>query len=77
MTVLFSSHELAPLLGHIDGVLYLGHAAAALGGVDEVITAECLSRLYGAPMDVVHVDGRIFVIAGGDAAPAQPRHAAL
>jgi zinc/manganese transport system ATP-binding protein len=77
MTVLFSSHELAPLLGHIDGVLYLGHAAAALGSVDEVITAECLSRLYGAPMDVVHANGRIFVIAGGDTAPARPRHVAL
>jgi zinc/manganese transport system ATP-binding protein len=76
MTVLFSSHELTPLLGQIDGVLYLGHKVAALGSVDDVITAECLSRLYGAPMDVVHVDGRIFVIAGR-AARDQDRHAAV
>jgi zinc/manganese transport system ATP-binding protein len=76
MTVLFSSHELAPLLGQIDGVLYLGRSEAALGSVDEVITAECLSRLYGAPMNVVHVDGRIFVIAG-DTVQEPRRHAAI
>jgi zinc/manganese transport system ATP-binding protein len=74
MTVVFSSHELAPLLGQIDGVLYLGQGAAALGTVDQVITAECLSRLYGAPMDVVHVGGRVFVIAGSQ---PTPRHAAV
>jgi zinc/manganese transport system ATP-binding protein len=77
MTVLFSSHELAPLLGQIDGVLYLGRAQAVLGSVDEVITTECLSRLYGAPMNVIHVEGRKFVIAGSDAAPDQHRHAAI
>jgi zinc/manganese transport system ATP-binding protein len=77
ITVLMSSHELAPLLGQIDGVLYLGQGAAALGSVDRVITAECLTRLYGAPMEVAHVGGRIFVFAGGDAAAAGPRHAAL
>ncbi len=65
LTVLFSSHELAPLLGQIDGVLYLGHQAAALGTVDEVITPACLSRLYGAPMDVVRAGGRLFVVANG------------
>ncbi len=65
LTVLFSAHELNQLLGSIDRVLYLGQAHAALGTVDEVITPETLSRLYGAPIEVARVGGRIFVMSGG------------
>ncbi len=65
ITVLFSAHELNPLLGAMDRVLYLGQGHAALGTVDEVITGPVLSRLYGSEIDVVRVNGRIFVMAGG------------
>lgn len=64
ITVLFSAHELNPLLGALDQVLYLGRGQAALGGVAEIITGPVLSRLYGAPIDVVRAGGRIFVVAG-------------
>ena len=36
--VLFSSHELNPLLGVLDRVLYLGNQHAAIGSVDDVVT---------------------------------------
>ena len=65
ITVLFSAHELNPLLDAIDRVLYVGNGQVALGTVDEVITGPVLSRLYGSEIDVVHVDGRIFVMSGG------------
>jgi zinc/manganese transport system ATP-binding protein len=65
VTVLFSAHELNPLLPAIDRVLYLGNGQAALGTVDEVITGPVLSRLYGTDIDVVRVRGRIFVMSGG------------
>ncbi len=65
ITILFSAHELNPLLGAIDRVLYLGNGQAALGTVDEVITGPVLSRLYGAEIEVVRVRGRIFVMSGG------------
>jgi zinc/manganese transport system ATP-binding protein len=65
ITVLFSAHELNPLLGALDRVLYLGNGQAALGTVDEVITGTVLSRLYGSDIDVVRVIGRIFVMSGG------------
>ncbi len=65
ITVLFSAHETNPLLGALDRVLYLGGGRAALGTVDEVITGPVLSKLYGTPIDVVRVDGRIFVMSGG------------
>ena len=64
ITVLFSAHELNPLLGALDRVLYLGSGQAALGTVDEVITGPVLSRLYGAAIDVVRLNGRIFVMSG-------------
>ncbi|HZB92067.1 MAG TPA: ATP-binding cassette domain-containing protein [Stellaceae bacterium] len=70
MTVLFTAHELNPLLGAMDRVLYLGGGRAKLGTVDEVINTETLSRLYGAPIDVLRIDGRIIVVASHGAVEA-------
>ena len=76
ITVLFSAHDLNPLLGTLDRVLYLGGGQAALGTVEEVITGPVLSRLYGTAIDVVRVRGRIFVMAGSqDVAQDSHRHA--
>ena len=47
-------------------MLYLGGGQAALGTVDDVITGPVLSRLYGAPIDVVRLHGRIFVMSGNE-----------
>lgn len=64
IAVLFSAHEINALLGALDRVLYLGSGRAALGAVDEVITSPVLSHLYGSEIDVVRVNGRIFVMSG-------------
>jgi zinc/manganese transport system ATP-binding protein len=64
VTILFSAHELNPLLGALDRVLYLARGQAALGTVDDVITGPVLSRLYGTEIDVIRLKGRIFVISG-------------
>jgi zinc/manganese transport system ATP-binding protein len=74
LTVLFSAHELNQLLGAIDRVLYLGHGQAALGTVDAVITPETLSRLYGAPIEVVRAAGKIFVMSGGQVVERDQHH---
>jgi zinc/manganese transport system ATP-binding protein len=63
ITVLFTAHEINPLLGAMDRVLYLGQGRAALGRVDEVMTGPVLSQLYGAPIEVLRVKGRIIVVA--------------
>jgi zinc/manganese transport system ATP-binding protein len=65
LTVLFSAHEINPLLGAIDRVLYLGNTQAALGTVDDVITGPVLSNLYDAEIDVIRLYGRIFVMSRG------------
>jgi len=71
VTVLLTAHELNPLLGVMDRVLYLGQRHAALGSVEEIVTAEVLSRLYGGPIDVLRVDGRIVVVSGHGAVEAE------
>jgi zinc/manganese transport system ATP-binding protein len=65
LCVLFSAHELNPLLGSLDQVLYLGAGQAVLGSVDDVITGPVLSRLYGAPIEVIRLQNRVFVMSGG------------
>jgi zinc/manganese transport system ATP-binding protein len=65
VTVLFSAHELNPLLGAIDRVLYLGRGQAALGTVEDVITGPVLSRLYGSEIEVVRLNRQIFVLSAG------------
>ncbi len=75
MTVLFTAHELNPLLPAMDRVLYLGRGRAALGTVDEVMTSAVLSRLYGAAIDVLRIKDRIIVVAAhGEAEAEAHRH---
>ena len=61
--VLFSAHEINPLLRAVDKVLYLGGGQAAIGTIDEVINEAVLSDLYLTQVRVIRAEGRIFVIA--------------
>jgi zinc/manganese transport system ATP-binding protein len=75
VTVLFSAHEINPLLVALDRVLYLGSGQAALGRVEEVITGPVLSRLYGSEIEVLRIGNRIFVMSGEhDIERAEHRH---
>jgi zinc/manganese transport system ATP-binding protein len=64
IAIVFTAHELNPLVNAIDRVLYLGGGAAVIGPVEEVVTGPVLSRLYGAAIDVVRIKDRYFVMAG-------------
>jgi zinc/manganese transport system ATP-binding protein len=64
ITVLFTAHDLNPLVGVMDRVLYLGNRRAEIGTVNEVITDEVLSRLYDMPIEVLRVRDRIVVVTG-------------
>lgn len=75
MTILFTAHEINPLLDAMDRVLYLGNGSAALGTVEEVITSEVLSRLYGMPIEVLRLKGRVIVVsAHGEVEADAHRH---
>jgi zinc/manganese transport system ATP-binding protein len=74
LTVLFSAHELNQVVGAVDRILYLGHGEAAIGPVDAVIQPAILSRLYGAPIEVVRANGHIFVMSGGAVVERDQHH---
>jgi zinc/manganese transport system ATP-binding protein len=44
-------------------VFYLAGGHGLLGGLDEVVTSESLTRLYGFPIDVVRTQDRVFVLS--------------
>jgi zinc/manganese transport system ATP-binding protein len=73
LAVLLSAHEMNPLLPVMDRIVYLAGGRAASGTTAEVVTGEVLSRLYGHRVDVLHVNGRVLVVAG----PAPADEAAL
>jgi zinc/manganese transport system ATP-binding protein len=72
IAVLLSAHEMNPLLPVLDRVVYLAGGRAASGTVDEVITTETLSTLYGQHVEVLRVQGRVLVVAGETAATEVP-----
>ncbi|HVS07612.1 MAG TPA: ABC transporter ATP-binding protein [Candidatus Dormibacteraeota bacterium] len=63
LTVLLIAHDINPLLPVVDRVLYVAHGGVAIGKPAEVITTEQLSRLYDAPVEVLHDShGHMFVV---------------
>ena len=64
--VVFVTHDVNPVLPAVDRVLYLAGESWAIGSVDEVMTTETLSRLYGTEIDVLRVRGRIVVVGVPD-----------
>jgi zinc/manganese transport system ATP-binding protein len=63
VAVLLVAHDVNPLLGYLDRVVYLAGGGALAGSVQEVITTEQLTALYGAPIEVLKTaDGRLVVV---------------
>ncbi|MDE8344571.1 MAG: metal ABC transporter ATP-binding protein [Acidocella sp.] len=67
VTVLVSAHDMNPLLGSMDRIVYLAHGKAVSGTPSEVVRTEVLSALYGYHIDVIRVHGRVLVVAAGAA----------
>lgn len=62
VTVVFVAHDINPLLGAVDRVLLLAGGHWAVGRPDQVLTSETLSRLYGLPVEVLRIGGRVVVL---------------
>jgi len=63
ISVLLVAHDVNPMLGNLDRVIYLAGGRALAGTVGEVITAAKLTSLYGAPIEVLRTsDGRLVVV---------------
>jgi len=64
ISVLLSAHDMNPLLGVMDRIVYVAGGHAAAGPAEEVVTSDGLTRLYGHRVDVIRVHGRVLVVAG-------------
>ncbi len=67
--VVFVTHEINPVLPFVDRVLYLVGGRWAIGRPHEVLTSAHLSALYGTPVEVVHVHGRVLIVASQESPP--------
>lgn len=75
MPVLFVTHDINPVLPHVDRVLCIARGRCLVGAPAEVLTGDSLTRLYGAPVEVMEVGGQIVVLGadlGGHGAGAGP-----
>jgi zinc/manganese transport system ATP-binding protein len=63
ISVLLSAHDMNPLLGVMDRIVYVAGGHVASGPTDEIVTSAGLSELYGHHVDVVRVHGRVLVVA--------------
>jgi zinc/manganese transport system ATP-binding protein len=71
VTVLLVAHDVNPILPYLDRVVYFAEGRAVEGPPREVIDGPTLSRLYGAPIEVLEAsDGRLVVVG----APEPPAH---
>ncbi len=63
VTVLLVAHDINPILPFVDRVVYVAGGHVVSGKPEAVITTETLTRLYGAPVEVLRTsDGRIVVV---------------
>jgi zinc/manganese transport system ATP-binding protein len=74
VAVLLVAHDVNPLAAYLDRVVYLAGGRALCGEVDEVITAETLSSLYGTQIEVLRTSGGRLVVVGQPEAPHHHGH---
>ena len=65
--VLFVTHDINPVLGLVDRILYLADGRFRIGTPDEVLRTEVLTELYGSPVEVLRSGERVFVAGAPDA----------
>lgn len=60
--VVFVTHDVNPVLDMTDRLLYLAAGGHRIGRPEEVLRSEVLSELYGTPVEVARVGGRVVVL---------------
>lgn len=60
--VVFVTHEINPVIEHVDRVLYFARGDHRIGPVHEVMRSEVLSELYQSPVEVIEHKGRLVVM---------------
>ena len=61
--VVFVTHEINPVISHVDRVLYFARGGHRIGTVAEVMRSQVLSELYQSPVEVIEHKGRLVVMS--------------
>jgi zinc/manganese transport system ATP-binding protein len=72
--VLLVTHDINPVLGKVDRILYLANGRFTLGGPKDVLTSPVLTDLYGAPVFVLRAGDRLVVVGAPDAEESHHHH---
>lgn len=72
--VLLVTHDINPVLGIVDRILYLAGGRFTLGTPDEVLNSQTLTELYGAPVFVLRAGDRLVVVGAPDADATHHHH---
>lgn len=67
--VLFVTHDVNPILGRVDRILYIAGGRFVLGTPEEVLQTRVLTELYGTPVFVLRAGDRLVVVGVPDAEP--------
>jgi zinc/manganese transport system ATP-binding protein len=73
--VVFVTHDVNPVLGMVDRILYLAGGQFREGTPDEVLRSEVLTELYGTPVEVLRTGGRVVVVGIPDSETHHHHHA--
>ena len=72
--VLLVTHDVNPLLGKVDRILYIAGGRFTLGRPQEVLRSDVLSDLYGAHVFVLRAGDRLVVVGAPDAEASHHHH---
>jgi zinc/manganese transport system ATP-binding protein len=72
--IVFVTHDINPVLGLVDEVLYLANGQARLGPPDRVLTSASLTEIYGTPINVVRIGDAVHVLGAGGSADGAHCH---
>jgi zinc/manganese transport system ATP-binding protein len=68
VAVLLVAHDINPIIGYLDRVVYVAGGTAVEGRPEDVISSETLTRLYGVRIEVLRAsDGRLVVVGQPEA----------
>ena len=68
VSTLLVTHDVNPVIAYLSGVVYLAGGRAVSGSVEQVVTSEVLSSLYGTAVEVLRTsDGRLSVVGQREA----------
>lgn len=72
--VLLVTHDINPLLGKVDRILYIANGRFTLGKPSEVLRSDVLTDLYGAHVFVLRAGDRLVVVGAPDAEASHHHH---